>query len=182
VRVLTLPRAVRHAQHILAAAGEELMIGLQVRAVHQKRGRGLQSWPLPRRSPAARPRADPIRAVPRPHRDSRRELEAEQGEKSKNMLGVTAAVGVAAADRDVALVIEQLVKGMQGFACRRPPDPWGRSRCSRWTRTKAKKLVLRITNLSLPSSLHTKGGGRVGVLLSLQIFIRFKVGGSPEEP
>jgi hypothetical protein len=40
---------------------------------------------------------------------------------------------------------------------------------------------LRIINLALPSSLHTKGEGRVGVLLSLQIFIRFRVGGSPEE-
>ena len=78
------------------------------------------------------------------------------------MLGVTAAVGVVAADRDVALVIEQPVKDMQGFACRRPPDPWGRSRRSRWTRTKANNLVLRITNLSFPSFLHTKGEGTVG--------------------
>src|SRR6266571_1254041 len=36
-----LPRAVRLAQHILAATGKELMIRLQVRAVHQKRGLGL---------------------------------------------------------------------------------------------------------------------------------------------
>jgi hypothetical protein len=64
------------------------------------------------------------------------------------MLGVTAAVGVVAADRDVALVIEQPVKEMQDFACRRPPDPWGRPRRSRGTRTKANNLVLRITNLS----------------------------------
>ena len=35
------------------------------------------------------------------------------------MLGITAAVGVVAADRDVALVIEQPVKDMQGLACRR---------------------------------------------------------------
>src|SRR5689334_11291815 len=35
------PRALYIAQHILAATGEELMIRLQVRAVHQKRGLGL---------------------------------------------------------------------------------------------------------------------------------------------
>ena len=83
------------------------------------------------------------------------------------MLGITAAVGVVAADRDVALVIEQPVKDMQGLACRRPPDPWGRTRRSRRTRTKANNSVLRITDLSLPSSLQTKGEGRVAVLLSL---------------
>jgi hypothetical protein len=33
--------------------------------------------------------------------------------------GITAAVGVVAADRNVALVIEQPVKDMQGFACGR---------------------------------------------------------------
>ena len=37
------------AQHILAAAGEELMIRLQVRAVHQKRGPGLDLAALQRR-------------------------------------------------------------------------------------------------------------------------------------
>src|ERR1700730_1044074 len=35
---LYLPRAVHLAQHVLAATGEELMIRLQMRAVHQKRG------------------------------------------------------------------------------------------------------------------------------------------------
>src|ERR1700738_3531418 len=35
-----LPRAVHLPQHVLAATGEELMIGLEVRAVHQKRGLG----------------------------------------------------------------------------------------------------------------------------------------------
>ena len=43
---------------------------------------------------------------------SRRELEAEQGEKSKNVLGITTAVGVVATDGDVALVIEQPVEDM----------------------------------------------------------------------
>jgi len=51
--------------------------------------------------------------------DPWRELEAEQGKKSKNMLGITAAIGVVAADDDLALVIEQSVKDMQGFARRR---------------------------------------------------------------
>jgi hypothetical protein len=96
--------------------------------------------------------------------------------RASNRLGVTAAVGVVATDRDVALVIEQPVKDMQGLARRRPPDPWGRSRRSRRTRTKANNLLLKIINISLPSFLRTKGKGRVGVLLSLQIFIRFKVG------
>src|SRR5271166_4664281 len=53
-------------------------------------------------------------------RDPWRELEAQQREKSKNMLGITAAIGVVAADGDLALVIEQSVKDMQGFARRRP--------------------------------------------------------------
>src|SRR2546429_8885180 len=44
-----LPRAVHLAQQILAAAGEELMICLQVRAVHQKRGPGLNFAVLQRR-------------------------------------------------------------------------------------------------------------------------------------
>src|SRR5208283_4138378 len=52
-------------------------------------------------------------------RDPWRELEAQQREKSKNMLGITAAIGVVAADGDLALVIEQSVKDMQGFARRR---------------------------------------------------------------
>ena len=36
-----LPRAVHLPQHVLAATGEELMIRLQMRAVHRKRGLGL---------------------------------------------------------------------------------------------------------------------------------------------
>ena len=39
------------------------------------------------------------------------------------------------------------------------------------------KLLVNFTWLRGPEA-----SGRVGVLLSLQIFIRFKVGGSPEEP
>lgn len=74
------------------------------------------------------------------------------------MLGVTAAVGVVAADRDVALVIEQPVKDMQGFACRRPPDPRGRSRRSRWTRTKA-KFGVKNQKLILVLSLTHEGRG-----------------------
>src|SRR6266446_2280200 len=44
-----LPRAVHLAQQILAATGEKLMIRLQVRAVHQKRGLGLDLAVLQRR-------------------------------------------------------------------------------------------------------------------------------------
>src|SRR6266478_2502496 len=44
-----LPCAIHLAQQILAAAGEELMIRLQVRAVHQKRGLGLDLAILQRR-------------------------------------------------------------------------------------------------------------------------------------
>src|ERR1700730_10824927 len=44
-----LPRAVHLAQQILAATGEELMIRLQMRAAHQKRGLGLYLAILRRR-------------------------------------------------------------------------------------------------------------------------------------
>jgi hypothetical protein len=37
-------------------------------------------------------------------RDARRELKAEQGKERKDVIGVAAAVGVVAADRDIALV------------------------------------------------------------------------------
>jgi hypothetical protein len=73
------------------------------------------------------------------------------------MLGVTAAVAVVAAEFDVALVIEQPVKDLQGFACRRPPDPWGRSRRSRWTLTKAKKLVLKSQTNPCPLPYTERG-------------------------
>src|SRR5438552_9086264 len=42
-------RAVHLAQHVLAAAGEQLMLGIQVREVHQKRGLGLDLGVLLRR-------------------------------------------------------------------------------------------------------------------------------------
>src|ERR1700730_1036953 len=43
------PRAVDLAQHVVAATGEELVIRLQVRAAHQKRGLGLYLAVLQRR-------------------------------------------------------------------------------------------------------------------------------------
>src|SRR6516225_6271030 len=44
-----LPRAVLLTHHVLAAAGEQLIIGLRVRVVHQKRGPGLDLAALQRR-------------------------------------------------------------------------------------------------------------------------------------
>ena len=52
-------------------------------------------------------------------RNARRELEAEQGAERKDMVGIAAAIGVVAAGRDLALVIEQRVEHMQRLACRR---------------------------------------------------------------
>ena len=52
-------------------------------------------------------------------RNARRELEAEQGAECEDMVGIAAAVGVVAADCNVALVIEQRVQHMQRLARRR---------------------------------------------------------------
>ena len=48
--------------------------------------------------------------------NARGELEAEQGAERENMVGIAAAIGVVAADRHLALVIEQRVQHMQRFA------------------------------------------------------------------
>src|SRR5439155_26258622 len=48
--------------------------------------------------------------------DSRRELEPEQGAEGEDMVGITAAIGMVAAGHDLALVVEQPVKDMRGFA------------------------------------------------------------------
>src|SRR4051795_11970913 len=52
-------------------------------------------------------------------RDTRRELKAEQGEERKDMFGIAAAVGVVAAHRNLALVIQEAVEDVQGLARRR---------------------------------------------------------------
>src|SRR6516225_10725993 len=48
--------------------------------------------------------------------DSRRELEPEQGAEGEDMVGIAAAIGMVAAGHDLALVVEQPVKDMRGFA------------------------------------------------------------------
>jgi hypothetical protein len=52
-------------------------------------------------------------------RDAWRELEAEQGEECEDVFRIAAAVGVVAANRDIALVIQQAVEDMQSLARRR---------------------------------------------------------------
>ena len=52
-------------------------------------------------------------------RDARRKLKAEQGEECEDVIGIAAAVGVVVADRDLALVIQEAIKDMQGLARRR---------------------------------------------------------------
>ena len=52
-------------------------------------------------------------------RDAWRELQAEQGEEREDVFRIVAAVGVVAANRDIALVIQQAVEDMQRLACRR---------------------------------------------------------------
>src|SRR6516164_5856378 len=47
------------------------------------------------------------------------ELKAEQGKEREDVIGVAAAVGVVAAHRHIALVIQKAVKDMQGLARRR---------------------------------------------------------------
>ena len=59
--------------------------------------------------------------------DARRELKAEQGEERKDVLGIAAAVSVVTTDRDIAVVVQQTVKDMQGFA-RRCRDHLGMER------------------------------------------------------
>ena len=49
-------------------------------------------------------------------RDAWRELEAQQSAEGEDMVGIAAAVGVVAADRDLALVVEQRVQHMQRLA------------------------------------------------------------------
>ena len=48
-----------------------------------------------------------------------RELEAEQGKEREDVFRIAAAVGVVAANRDIALVIQQAVEDMQSLARRR---------------------------------------------------------------
>ena len=48
--------------------------------------------------------------------NARRELEAEQGTKRKDVVGIAAAIGVVAAEWHFALVIEQRVQHMQRLA------------------------------------------------------------------
>ena len=58
-------------------------------------------------------------------RDSRRELEPEQGAEGEDMVGSAAAIGMVAPGHDLALVVEQPVKNMCGFAgCRRNHLVW----------------------------------------------------------
>jgi hypothetical protein len=45
-----------------------------------------------------------------------RELKAQQGAQSKDMFGVTAAIGVVAVRGDLTLMVEQRVKNVQRFA------------------------------------------------------------------
>src|SRR5690349_19928895 len=49
-------------------------------------------------------------------RDPRCELKPEQGEEREDMVGIAAAIGVVAAGRDLALVVEQPIEHMHGFA------------------------------------------------------------------
>ncbi len=46
----------------------------------------------------------------------RGELKAEQGEEREDVIGIAAAVGVVAADRGLALVIQEAIKDMRGLA------------------------------------------------------------------
>jgi hypothetical protein len=61
-------------------------------------------------------------------RDSRRELKPEQGTQGEGMVGIAAAVGVVATGHDLALVVEQPVKDIRGFAGGRR-DHLGVERC-----------------------------------------------------
>ena len=60
-------------------------------------------------------------------RNAWRELEAEQGAEREDVVGFAAAVGVMAADLNLALVIEQRVQHMQRLA-RRRRDQFGEVR------------------------------------------------------
>ena len=61
-------------------------------------------------------------------RDSRRELEPEQTAQREDMVGIAAAVGMVATGHDLALMVEQPVKDMRGFAGSRR-DYLGVERC-----------------------------------------------------
>ena len=51
--------------------------------------------------------------------DARRKLKAEQSEEREDVIGIATAVGVMAANRDLALVIQEAVEDMQSLArCR----------------------------------------------------------------
>ncbi len=49
--------------------------------------------------------------------DSRCEHKSQQGAESKHVFGITAAICMVAANRNIALVVEQPVEDMQGFTC-----------------------------------------------------------------
>jgi len=49
--------------------------------------------------------------------DSRCEQKAQQGAESKDVFGIPAAVCMVAVGRNIALVVEQAVEDVQGFAC-----------------------------------------------------------------
>ncbi len=61
-------------------------------------------------------------------RDPWRELEPEQGAEGEDMVGIAAAIGMVATGHDLALVIEQPVEDMRGFAGGRR-DHLGVERC-----------------------------------------------------
>jgi len=52
-------------------------------------------------------------------RDARHKLKAKQSEEREDVIRIAAAVGVVAANRDLALVIQEAVEDMQGLARRR---------------------------------------------------------------
>ena len=52
-------------------------------------------------------------------RDARRKLKAKQSEEREDVIGIAAAVGVMAANRDLALVIQEAIEDMQSLARRR---------------------------------------------------------------
>jgi hypothetical protein len=49
-------------------------------------------------------------------RDPRRELKPEQGAEGEDMVGIAAAISVVAPGRDLALVVQQPIEHMRGFA------------------------------------------------------------------
>src|SRR5208283_5280829 len=60
-------------------------------------------------------------------RNARCELEAKEGAEREHMVGISAAVGMVATDRDLALMVEQRIEHMQRLA-RRCRDELGEER------------------------------------------------------